>query len=166
MTPAEVHFAAARVKLLALDVDGVLTDGRVYVGAEGEVMKAFSMRDGHGIHMLMSAGVDVVLITREDSAIVKARAAKLGITSVHLGVLNKQEALARVAEERGLSAAEVGFVGDDIFDLEAMSWAGFSACPEDAEPEVVGAAGLVCRRPGGGGAVREVAAFIIAARGG
>lgn len=165
MTPAELRSAAARVKLLALDVDGVLTDGCVYVGPGGEVMKRFSVRDGHGIALLRQMGVEVALVTREDSPIVTARASKLSIGTTLLAVDDKRAALTDLALQHRLGPEEIGFMGDDLFDLDVMSWAGFSACPADAEPSVVEAAGLVCRRPGGSGAVREVAAFIIAARG-
>lgn len=153
--------AASKIKLMAFDVDGVLTDGRVYYSAEGEAMKAFSLRDGYGLELLREAGIEVAIITREDSPIVAARAAKLGLKTVCMGVQDKAAQLQRLAGERGLSAEEVGYMGDDLFDVGALRLAGFSAAPNDAQPEVIEVSDYVCRRNGGQRAVREVADFII-----
>jgi 3-deoxy-D-manno-octulosonate 8-phosphate phosphatase (KDO 8-P phosphatase) len=161
----DVMRRAAAVTLLVLDVDGVLTDGRVYVGPEGERLKVFSMRDGHGIVLARDAGIEIALMTREESPIVRQRAAKLKIEHVIEGSDDKGPAMIALAGRLGRSAEQVAYVGDDVIDLEPMRWAGFAACPADAEPEVREVAHLVATRPGGHGAVREIIRTLLLARG-
>lgn len=161
----EVRARAARVTLLVLDVDGVLTDGRVHVGLDGEQMKVFSLRDGHGIVLAREAGIEIALLTRETSGFAHVRAEKLSIEHVVGGCLDKGPALAALAEKLGRTAEQVGYVGDDVIDIEPMRWAGFAACPSDAEPEVMEVAHFVSRREGGRGAVREIIRTMLLARG-
>lgn len=162
MTGEEKALAAAsRVKLMAFDVDGVLTDGVVYYSAGGEAMKSFSLRDGYGLELLGRADIAVALITREDSPIVAARAAKLKLKTVCMGVKDKAAELRRLAVEKLISAEEIGYMGDDLFDIDALKYAGFSAAPNDAQSEVIEVVDYVCRRGGGQGAVREVADLIM-----
>jgi 3-deoxy-D-manno-octulosonate 8-phosphate phosphatase (KDO 8-P phosphatase) len=156
---------AARITLLVLDNDGVLTDGRVYVGPEGERLKAYSLRDGHGIVLAREAGIEVAILTRESSPIVRQRAAKLKITHLIEGCLDKGAAIRALAQQLGRTAEETACMGDDVLDLDALRWAGLSACPADAEPEVVEAVDFVSTRPGGRGAVRDFIRMLLGARG-
>ena len=154
----------AGIRLVLTDCDGVLTDGGVYYSARGEELKRFSMRDGMGIERLrMLAQIPVGILTKESSAIVAARARKLGITQLHAGVTDKLSAARDVAERSGLSLSQVAYIGDDVNDLELLAAAGFSACPSDAEPVVRRTVHAVCARAGGHGAFREFAEVIIEA---
>lgn len=166
--PATDHDARARaaaICVLALDVDGTLTDGHIYIGPEGEAMKAFSVRDGFGLTLLREAGLKLAIITARRSAIVERRAAELGIATVIQGARDKRAALDSLCAELGVSCQQVGFVGDDWTDLPAMLAAGFSAAVGDAEPAVRAHADWTATRPGGSGAVRELAEFILDCRG-
>lgn len=144
-----------KIKMLAMDVDGTLTDGRIYIGAEGEVMKAFDVKDGLGIASFKKRGGIPVIITGRSSAIVEARAKELEITELYQGVADKLACLKEIAAEYDLSPAEIAYIGDDINDLACMNFCGLSACPTDAADEAKAAADYICRAEGGRGAVRE-----------
>ena len=145
-----------KIKMLVMDVDGTLTDGHIYVGAEGEMMKAFHVQDGYGIaHILPAFGITPVIITGRSSAIVQKRAAELKIAHLHQGIGHKLSKLQEVATQLGVAAEEIAYIGDDVNDLDCIRWCGCTACPADAVPEVLRAVGYVCRRDGGRGAVRE-----------
>lgn len=145
-----------KIKMLVMDVDGTLTDGHIYVGAEGEMMKAFHVQDGYGIaHILPRVGITPVIITGRSSKIVEKRAAELKITHLHQGVGDKLAKLQQVAAELGAAAEEIAYIGDDVNDLDCIRWCGCTACPADAVPEVLEKVDYVCRREGGRGAVRE-----------
>jgi 3-deoxy-D-manno-octulosonate 8-phosphate phosphatase (KDO 8-P phosphatase) len=160
----DIREKAAPVTLLVLDVDGVLTDGRVCVGPEGEVLKVFSMRDGHGLWLVREAGIEVALLTREDSPFVRRRAEKLKIDHVVTGCLDKGPALRELAERMGRTREQVAYVGDDVIDLEALEWAGFAACPADAEEEIREIVDFIAERPGGHGAVRDICNLLLRSR--
>jgi 3-deoxy-D-manno-octulosonate 8-phosphate phosphatase (KDO 8-P phosphatase) len=162
---ARAREKAARVTLLLLDVDGVLTDGKLVYDAEGRESKAFYVRDGHGIKMLQQAGVEVGIITGRRSGIVEQRARELGISLVHQGVSDKLAAWRMLLQERGLTPAQTGYVGDDILDVPLLRAVGFAAAVGDAEACVVEAADYVAARVGGHGAVRDVTDFLLHARG-
>jgi 3-deoxy-D-manno-octulosonate 8-phosphate phosphatase (KDO 8-P phosphatase) len=147
---------AARVKLMIFDVDGVLTDGRLYYGEHGETLKTFNTLDGHGIKLLAEAGVASAIITGRKSAIVAVRARELGIAHVYQGASDKMVALADLLQQTGLSAEQCGYMGDDWPDLAPMVRVGFAAAPASAHPEVIARAHWVAEAPGGQGAVREV----------
>jgi YrbI family 3-deoxy-D-manno-octulosonate 8-phosphate phosphatase len=153
----------ARVRLLVCDVDGTLTDGAMWYGVDGEVLKRFSTRDGHGIGMLRAAGVVVAFVTMEDSAIVTARAGKLGVVHVVLGCADKAAAVRELTGALGFSRDDVAMVGDDLGDLPGFTEVGVAIAVADAVDDVLRAADIVCERPGGHGAVREVADAILAA---
>lgn len=157
---------AAAVRLAAFDVDGVLTDGRIVLGPQGEEYKAFDVRDGHGLVELRRAGIEVAIITGRSSTVVSARMAELGIPHVAQGVADKRAELERLQRALGVDAAGTCYVGDDLPDLGAMSVAGLSVAVADAAPAVRAAAAAVTRARGGRGAVRELCDFILAARGG
>jgi YrbI family 3-deoxy-D-manno-octulosonate 8-phosphate phosphatase len=155
---------ARKVRLLCVDVDGVLTDAGMYYGPDGEVLKKFNTRDGMGLARLREAGVAVAIISGEDSAIVHARAAKLKIDDVFCGVSNKRVAIDELCTRHGLGLDEVAFIGDDLNDLSALVCVGLACAVSDAAEPVQAIAHYVTQRRGGDGAVREVCEFLIAAR--
>ncbi|MFA7664895.1 MAG: HAD hydrolase family protein [Burkholderiaceae bacterium] len=163
-TPDEARARAAALRLLALDVDGTLTDGRIHIGPAGEAMKSFSVRDGFGLTLLREAGIRLAIVTARRSAIVEHRAQELRIDDVIQGATDKATALAGLCDAQGLRLTQAGFIGDDWPDLPAMLAAGFAAAPVDAAPEVIAQAHWVSSRPAGHGAVRELAEFILRAR--
>ena len=156
---------AARVRLMVLDVDGVLTDGRLYYGPQGEAMKVFDVRDGHGIKMLMKHGVEVALLSARSSDIVSARARELGISRVLQGRSDKSSAFAILLADAGVISEDSGFMGDDLPDLPAMRAAGFAATVADGCNAAQAAAHWIAPRPGGRGAVRALAEFVLRAKG-
>ena len=156
---------AARVRLMVLDVDGVLTDGRLYYGPQGEAMKVFDVRDGHGIKMLISNGVEVALLSARSSDIVAARARELGISRVLQGRSDKAGALATLLGEEAIANDECGYMGDDLPDLPAMQSAGFAVTVADACDAAKSAAHWITPQPGGRGAVRALAEFVLVAKG-
>ena len=150
------------IKLLVMDVDGTLTDGRIYIGPEGEIAKAFEVKDGYGIkHILPRAGITPVIITGRRSRIVEQRCSELDITELHQGVGDKLSKLREIAEKRGLSRVEIAYIGDDENDLACMEYAGVSACPADAISTAKAAANYVCAHDGGRGAVREFIDYLL-----
>ncbi len=162
---SEIQQRAARIRLLALDVDGVLTDGSIYYGNQGEELKAFNIRDGLGIKLLQQAGVTVAIITGRQSEIVNRRARELGIQEVVQGRDDKREALAELCQRLALSPADCAYMGDDLPDLGAVHDAGLGLTVAGAAAAVAGAADWQSSLPGGGGAVREACEFILKAKG-
>jgi 3-deoxy-D-manno-octulosonate 8-phosphate phosphatase (KDO 8-P phosphatase) len=156
---------AARVRLMILDVDGVLTDGRLYFGAQGEALKAFHVRDGHGVKLLRDGGVDVAILTARRSDIVAARARELGIECVLQGEHDKLAGYGRLRDTAGVAAEHCGYIGDDWPDLPVLAQVGFAAAVADAAPEVRQAAHWVATADGGHGAVRQLAEFVLRAQG-
>ncbi|SDV48201.1 KdsC family phosphatase [Chitinasiproducens palmae] len=156
---------AAAVELMIFDVDGVLTDGRVYFGAEGEMLKAFNILDGQGIKLLQRAGIRTALITGRRSPMVARRAAELGIDHVAQGIGDKRAALDTLLAECGLTPAQAGHMGDDWPDLPVMCCVGFAACPANAHAAVAARAHFRTARSGGHGAVRDVCDLLLQARG-
>lgn len=161
-TPQE---RAQRVRLLILDVDGVLTDGGIYVGPEGELFKPFNVRDGLGLTLWHRAGGRSAIITGRASRQVELRAHTLHITEVFQGKPDKRTAYGELKAKLGVSDAEVAYVGDDLIDLAIMLQAGFPAAPADAAAEAKGAACYVARSAGGHGAVRDVIEYLLKAQG-
>jgi YrbI family 3-deoxy-D-manno-octulosonate 8-phosphate phosphatase len=155
---------ARRVRLLCVDVDGVLTDAGMYYGPDGEVLKKFNTRDGMGLARVREAGVAVALISGEDNAIVHARAAKLRIDDVFSGVANKRRVVEDLCARHELALDEVAFIGDDLNDLSALECVGLACAGADAAEPVRAIAHYVTRHRGGDGAVREVCEFLIAAK--
>jgi 3-deoxy-D-manno-octulosonate 8-phosphate phosphatase (KDO 8-P phosphatase) len=153
-----------KIELLILDVDGVLTDGRLYFGAKGEALKVFHVRDGHGIKLLMNAGIQVAAFSGRRSAAVTARMRELGVTQVVQGCSDKVAALQRLIKKLKLSPLSCACIVDDTPDLGLMSAVGFAAAVADAHPVVLSAAHWVSRLPGGHGAVRELCDALLRAR--
>lgn len=154
-----------QVRLMAFDVDGVLTDGRLWYGEHGEVVKGFNALDGHGLRLMKESGIAVALVTGREGPIVARRAAELGIALVQQGVRDKARAIAELAQEHGYGLAEVGYMGDDIIDLTALQRVGFAASVPNAPPYVSQVAHWVSSVPGGSGAVRECCDVILASQG-
>jgi 3-deoxy-D-manno-octulosonate 8-phosphate phosphatase (KDO 8-P phosphatase) len=155
---------AGRVRLLVLDVDGVLTDGTLWFGPDGEVMKPFNVRDGLGIKQLLAAGVEVAIISGRRHPAVDARMRDLGVTRIMQGVEDKRVALAALLEETGIPAAEAACLVDDVPDLPLLEAVGLPAAVADAHPAALAAARHVTELPGGRGAVREFCDWLLAAR--
>jgi len=162
--PVDLLERARRIKLLCLDVDGVLTDAGMYYSANGEELKKFNTRDGMGIALLRELGIPTALITREDSPIVTARALKLRVEDVYLGSLAKRVAVDDLRQKYGLSYEEIAYVGDDVNDLPALECVGLPCSVVDGARAAREAAAYVTARRGGDGAVREVCDLIMAAR--
>jgi len=156
---------AAVVRLLALDVDGVLTDGLIYYGNSGEELKTFNIKDGLGIKLLQKAGVRVAVITGRQSQIVVRRAQELGIEDVVQGREDKRQALLELCQRHGISIEECAYMGDDLPDLSAITAAGLGMTVADADATVREAAEWRSRFNGGCGAVREACEFILSAKG-
>ncbi|MFI4891626.1 MAG: KdsC family phosphatase [Steroidobacterales bacterium] len=156
--------ALDRVRLLALDVDGVLTDGRLYFGARGETLKVFDVRDGHGIRLLMGSGVAVATISGRRSAAVTSRMRELGVPHVVQGCGDKVDALQALCRRLGVEARHCACLVDDTVDLPLMSAVGFAGAVADAHPLALSAAHWVSKASGGRGAVRELCDAILRAR--
>ena len=159
MTPA------AEIALVVLDVDGVLTDGRLWFGPDGESLKAFDVRDGHGIKMLVASGVGVAVISGRRSGAVTARMRELGVSDVAQGVGDKARALAELLKRNAIDARRVACLVDDTPDLGLMRAVGLPAAVADAHPDVLAAAKHVTRAAGGRGAVREFCDWLLESRG-
>jgi 3-deoxy-D-manno-octulosonate 8-phosphate phosphatase (KDO 8-P phosphatase) len=152
------------MKAIVLDVDGVLTDGGVWWGPNGEEWKRFCFADIMGVSLAMKSGLIVALISGEDSPLVDRFALKMGITDVEKSCKDKGRALRSFADRRGLALSDITFMGDDVNDLEAMAIAGLSAAPADAAPMARERAAFVSTRHGGYGAVRELVDTILRAK--
>jgi 3-deoxy-D-manno-octulosonate 8-phosphate phosphatase (KDO 8-P phosphatase) len=149
------------IKLLILDVDGVMTDGRIIIDDAGLESKNFDVRDGHGLKILMRCGIDVVLLTGRKSRVVEHRAADLGITEVHQGIWNKREIFDEIIDRRKLSPVVTAYVGDDVVDIPLLKRVGFGVAVADACPEAAKIADYVTEHSGGRGAVREICELIL-----
>jgi 3-deoxy-D-manno-octulosonate 8-phosphate phosphatase (KDO 8-P phosphatase) len=162
---SSIQDRAAAARLLALDVDGVLTDGRIYYGNSGEELKAFNIKDGLGIKLLQASGVKVAIITGRQSEIVARRARELGVEDVIQGRDDKRQALLELCQRHGLNIEECIYMGDDLPDLGAIAAAGLGMTVADASATVRQAADWISEARGGCGAVREACEFILSARG-
>lgn len=143
------------IRMLVMDVDGTLTDGCIYIGVDGEVMKAFDVKDGYGIVQIRNKGILPVIITGRTSPIVEKRAAELGINELHQGIHNKLEKLKKIAKKYDIKAEEIAYIGDDLNDLECINYCSLTACPGDAMEDIKSSVSYVCKKSGGRGAVRE-----------
>jgi 3-deoxy-D-manno-octulosonate 8-phosphate phosphatase (KDO 8-P phosphatase) len=163
--PPQVWERAGQVRLLILDVDGVLTDGRIYFGADGEAFKAFHVRDGHGLKMVQRAGLEVAVLSgrRSDAAFHRAR--ELGITRFYEGLRDKVAVMEELAATLDLAPQALAAVGDDLVDLPLFARVGLAVAVADAAPEVKAAAHWVTASEGGFGAVREVCDLLLKAQG-
>ncbi len=165
--PVEVREKLGPIRLVVLDVDGVLTDGTLVYSADGEHSKQFSVRDGLGIRLLLRSGIQVGVISGRPSGAVVSRCSELGIRTelIMTGSNDKSSDLDRMEELLQVDDTEVAAMGDDLPDLPLLARAAFAACPNDAAPEVIAACDLVCGAEGGRGAVRELAEMVLKAQG-
>jgi 3-deoxy-D-manno-octulosonate 8-phosphate phosphatase (KDO 8-P phosphatase) len=164
LTLTELESRARALRVLLFDVDGVLTDGGVYIDADGRELKRFSIKDGAALALAPKFGLVTGLISARASSATTARAAELGMQIVMQAVGNKKQALADVIANHHFAAHEIGYMGDDLVDLPVISAVGLSACPSDAAPEVQAASHWISRAPGGHGAVREFIEVVLKAR--
>lgn len=163
--PTDLVARARRLKLMAFDVDGVLTDGRIYYTDEGTEFKAFNTLDGHGMKMLAGAGVQLAIITGRRSRCVEVRASNLGIELLYQGVHDKLTAMQELVARLGITLDQAGYIGDDVVDLPVMQACGFSAAPANAHALVRSRSRWLATQRGGEGAVREMCDFLLEARG-
>lgn len=164
-TAREVLARARKVRLLVMDVDGVLTDGRMILSERGDELKAFHTRDGIAVALAQRAGIRTAMVTGETSTPAETRGKKLGVDTVRLGVRRKGECVDTLLAEYGLAAEAAAFIGDDLLDIAAMQRVGLAIAVADAAPDVRAAAHVVTRARGGQGAVRECVELILRAQG-
>ena len=155
---------ARDIRLLALDVDGVMTDGRLYYGPDGVELKAFHVQDGSAMKMLLATGVSIAIISGRQSEAVDRRAAELGVPHVYTGVVDKVATLAELSKSSRIERRHMAYAGDDLPDLPVFDEVGLSLSVPNAHPAVIARADFVTATPGGLGAVREICELIIAAR--
>ena len=153
-----------KIKLLALDVDGVLTDGTIYISPAGEVFKGFNAKDGMGISCALRNNLQIAVITGRQSPIVERRCEELGIKLFMQGVKDKLLALQKMAQELGLTREEIAYMGDDLNDIPAFKASGLNFVPADGSIEVLAVADIITKAKGGRGAVREAITMILAAQ--
>lgn len=149
------------IKMLVMDVDGTLTDGKIYMSAKGELMKAFNIKDGYAIARIRDYGIEPVIITGRISEIIIQRCAELKIAELHQGIENKSYKLRDVCEKLHIDLSQVAYIGDDLNDLPCMKICGFTACPADAMKEVRDWVNYVCDSKEGEGAVREYIDYLL-----
>jgi len=160
----ELQLRALRIRLVLTDCDGVLTDAGVYYSGNGEELKRFSVRDGMGVERLRAEGIETAVITREITPIIKKRSEKLKLRYLYMGVRDKRAHLEMVTSQTGLQLRQLAFIGDDVNDLEiiqAIDREGLTAAPRDAMAEVRDAVRYRCAAPGGHGAFRDFAEWIL-----
>ena len=163
--PAAVRERAARIRLLALDVDGTLTNGRLCFASDGNEIKAFHALDGQGLKLLRECGIEVALITARSSEVVARRAVELGIVHLHQGCHDKRAALRALCQILALEPAQAAFMGDDLPDLPALEWAGLAVGPANVHPWLRPRLHWITAAAGGQGAVRALCDLILDAQG-
>lgn len=150
------------IRLFCTDVDGVMTDNKIYIAGDGEVFKCFNTRDGMALkNILPQNGIEPAVITGRESAIVRNRCQELGIRRMIINRNDKDQVLKELAEDIGCTMEEIAFIGDDLNDLAAINAAGITGCPADAAEQVKAAVDYVCKAKGGEGALREFAEWVI-----
>ena len=161
----QLNETAKKIELVIFDVDGVLTDGSLFIGDDGQEYKAFNSKDGHGIRMLQECGVGAAILTGRQSEVVRHRTRDLGIELVMQGYRDKRPAFEALLKETGLTPEVIAYVGDDVVDLPVMKQVGLAIAVADAHPMVLEHADWVTRASGGRGAARDVCEFLMRARG-
>lgn len=164
MTP-DVLQRVQQLRLMAFDIDGIMTDGRLYMTESGEEMKAFHTLDGQGLKLLMASGVEVALLTARRSSIVERRSNELGIRMLRQGLSDKLAAIREIQSDLDISMAQSGYAGDDLVDLPVLSRCGFSATVPGAPESIRSRVHYVTRTPGGMGAVRELCELVLKSQG-
>lgn len=159
--PPDLIARASRIKLLGMDVDGVLTAGQIIYLSSGEEIKSYNVKDGHGLWMAGKAGILTAIITGRESPINERRAEELEIHYLFQGIKRKLPIIQRLVAENNLSLDEVAYIGDDLPDLDVLTEVGLACCPSDAVEEVQRACHFITQKPGGHGAVRELTDLIL-----
>jgi len=162
--PVSVFEKAKQIKLLICDIDGVFSDGRIYLGNDGEELKAFHTKDGFGMKALVSSGVETAVITGRTSKIVENRMSALNVSNIIQGQEDKLPALLSLLESKGLNSNEIAYIGDDIPDLAPILYVGLGIATADAHPAILKQANHITYTRGGFGAVREVCDLIMQAQ--
>lgn len=153
-----------KIRLIITDVDGVLTDGGRYYSAKGEILKRFHVRDGMGVNLLLRNGIKTVIMTKEESRIVKKWAKEMNASFVYSGIIKKELELSKICKRFNLTNEEIAYIGDDVNDVELMRRVGFSITPKDGNEYAKQVANYVCKAGGGEGAFREVIDLVLSAR--
>ena len=153
--------SAKNIKILLTDVDCVLTDGGMYYTSNGDVMKKFHTRDGMGVNMLRRKGIPTIIVTKEKTQMVKKWAKKMNIEYLYDGIQQKETILKIISKKYNVKNSEIGYIGDDINDIELLKMVGFSATPNDGIIEVQKIVHYICKKNGGEGAFREVADLLL-----
>lgn len=161
----EIREKAEKIKMVILDVDGVMTDGTIILDDRGNELKMFHVRDGHGIKLLNKAGIKVAIITGRTSKVVERRAAELGINDLYQGVLEKASVYNSLLKKYNFRDEEIAYMGDDIVDIEILKRAGLPAAPSDSDEGIRPYAAFISTKKGGRGAVRELVEFILKSAG-
>ncbi len=159
--PSLLTFALSKIRLLALDVDGVLTDGCLHYGPQGEQLKCFHVLDGHGITMLIQAGIPVAIISGRNSSMVQKRSQELGIIDCFQGIHDKMRILVQLCQKYGVTPEQVAYMGDDTPDISVLRCVGVSACPKNAHPDVQKVCHWRMSLGGGAGSVRALCDAIL-----
>ena len=149
------------IKLVISDVDGVLTDGGMYYSTKGEIMKKFNAKDGMGVELLRKNNIKTILMTKENSSIVIKRGKKIKADKIFIDMDNKEMKLDQICNSLSLTPSNIAYIGDDVNDLNIMKLVGFSACPADAEQEILDISNYICKKEGGKGVFREVTNLIL-----
>jgi len=160
----EVYAKCKKIKLVITDVDGVLTDGGMYYTAKGDVMKKFHVRDGMGVTLLRRNNVPTIIVTKEQTQIVKQWAKRMKIKKLFDGIQDKKKVLHQICNEFKVKENETAYIGDDVNDIDLLKNVGFSACPNDAIDIVKNNSDYVCNKSGGEGVLREVVEIILSAK--
>ena len=153
-----------KIKLVITDVDGVLTDGGRYYDKKGESIKKFHTRDGMGINLLLRNKIPTIILTKEKSLIVKKWAKDMNITSLYWGAIKKELELPKIIKKFSVKKSEIIFIGDDVNDLNLIEEVGFSACPNDANSNIISSVDYICTKKGGEGCFREISDMILSAK--
>ena len=164
MTSKKILEKCKLIKLVITDVDGVLTDGGMYYSEKGEILKKFNAKDGMGVEILLRHRVKTILLTRENSNIVKKRGAKIKTAATYIGILDKKSQLKKISKKFKVPPTKIAYIGDDLNDLEIMKLVGFTATPADGIKDLQKIADYVCKNNGGHGAFREIVDLIVLSR--
>lgn len=153
-----------KIKLVITDVDGVLTDGGRYYGNKGETIKKFHTHDGMGINLLLRNKIPTIILTKEKSLIVKKWAKDMNISSLYWGAIQKELELPKIIQKFSIKNSEIAFIGDDVNDLNVIKKIGLSACPSDANSNIISYVDYICTKKGGHGCLREIADMILSVK--
>lgn len=161
VTKIKLEQKCKKIKLIATDVDGVLTDGGRYFSEKGEIMKKFHVRDGMGVNILLRSNIKTIIVTKENSKIVKKWAKEMNVTKVYTNSIKKEEVLKKIKKEFEVNCSEIAYIGDDVNDVGLLKLVGLSAVPKDADKNLKTITDYTCTKNGGNGAFREIADMVL-----